>query len=45
VGEEIVSWIGRNNLGVTLIKKGESAASRADVNRLPEAIKHEDLTV
>ena len=45
VGREIVLLIGRDDLGVSLIEEGESAPRRADVDRLPEAIQNQNLTV
>ena len=45
VGQKIICRIGRNDLGVALIKERESPARRADINRLPEAVEHQDLTI
>jgi len=38
VGQEIVRAIGGNHMGVPGIHQGKGTTSRADVNRLPEAI-------
>ena len=45
VGREIILQIGRNDLRVALIEQGKGATRRADIDRLPEAIKHEHLSV
>ena len=45
VGEEVVLWIGGDNLGVPLINERESATRRADIHRLPQAIQNQNLTV
>jgi len=45
VGEKIIGRIGGNDLGVSLVEEREGAAGRADVDRLPEAIEHQDLTI
>ena len=45
VRRKVVCVIRRNNLGVPCIYERKSAASRADVHRLPEPVKHQNLTV
>jgi hypothetical protein len=45
MGEEIVFVIGGNHVGVARVNKCERAPRRADVDRLPEAIQHQNLTV
>ena len=45
VRHEIVRWIGRNNVGMTGIYQREGATRRADVHRLPQAVKHQYLTI
>ena len=45
VGQEIIFWVGRNDLGMTLVKKGESAAGRTDIHRLPQAIQNQHLAI
>lgn len=45
VSHEIVRLVGRNNLGVSGVHQREGATRRADVHRLPQAVKHQDLTV
>lgn len=45
VRHEIVPLIGRNNVGVTCIHQREGATRRADVNRLPQAVKYQNLIV
>jgi len=45
VGREIILPIGRHNLGVPLIKKRKGTTRRADIDRLPEAIEHQNLSV
>ena len=45
VRHEIVRLIGRNNVGMTGIYQREGATRRADVNRLPQAVKHQNLVV
>ena len=42
---EIVLVIGRDHLGVPLVKEGKSTTRRADIDRLPKAIEHQNLTV
>jgi hypothetical protein len=42
---EIVFVVGRDNLGMPLVKKGKSTTRRADIDRLPKAIEHQNLTV
>jgi len=42
---EIVRLIGRNDLGMSRVHQSEGATRRADVHRLPKAVKHQDLTV
>jgi hypothetical protein len=45
VRRKVVCVIRRNNLGVSCIYERKGAASRADVHRLPEPVKHQNLTV
>jgi hypothetical protein len=45
VGAEIVGAVGENDLGVPLAYERKSPAHCADVDRLPEPIKDEDLLV
>jgi len=45
VRHEIVCLIRRNDLRVTRINQRECAPRRADVNRLPEPVQHQNLTV
>ncbi len=42
---KIVCPIGRNDLRVTGVNQRECAARRADVDRLPEPVQHQNLTV
>jgi hypothetical protein len=42
---EIVFVIGRDHLGVTLVKQRKSTTRRANIDRLPKAIEHQNLTV
>ncbi len=42
---KIVGFIRRNNMGVPGINQRERAPGRADVNRLPEPVQHQNLTV
>jgi len=45
VRRKAVRLIRRNNLGVSCVYKRKGAASRADVHRLPEPVKHQNLTI
>ena len=45
VRHKIVRLVGRNNVGMTGIDQREGATRRADVNRLPQAVKHQNLIV
>jgi hypothetical protein len=45
VRRKVVRVIRRNNLGVPCVYERKGAASRADVHRLPEPVKHQNLTV
>ena len=45
VRRKIVRFIRRNNLGMSCVYERKGAASRADVHRLPEPVKHQNLTV
>ena len=45
MGREIILLIGPDNLGMALVKESESTTRRADIDRLPEAVKNQDLTV
>lgn len=40
-----VPFLGPDHLGVALVEKRKGATSRADINRLPQAVEHQDLTV
>ena len=42
---EIVFVISCDNLGMALVKQGESTTRRADIDRLPKTIQHQNLTV
>ena len=42
---EIVLLVGRDDLRVPLVEKGKSTTRRANIDRLPEAIEHQNLTV
>jgi hypothetical protein len=43
--QEIVFVIGGNHVGMARVNERERAARRADVDRLPKAIQHQNLTV
>ena len=43
--QEIVFVIGGNHVGMARVNERERAPRRADVDRLPEAIQHQNLTV
>ena len=45
VRHEIVRLVRRNNVGVSRIHEREGATRRTNVNRLPQAIKHQNLIV
>jgi hypothetical protein len=45
VRRKVVRVIRRNNLSMPCVHEREGAASRADVHRLPEPVKHQNLTV
>jgi hypothetical protein len=45
VCQEIVSFIGRYDVGVACVDKRKRAPGCADVDRLPKAIEHQNLTV
>jgi len=45
VCQEIVSFIGRNDVSVACVDKRERAPGCADVDRLPQAIEYQNLTV
>jgi len=45
VRRKVVRVIRRNNLGMSRVYERKGAASRADVHRLPEPVKHQNLTV
>ena len=45
VRRKVVCVIRRNDLGVPCVYERKSAASRADVHRLPEPVEHQNLTV
>ncbi len=45
VREKIVFRIGRNNLSVSLVNQSKGAAGGANIDRLPETIQHQNLTV
>ena len=43
--QEIVLCVRRDDVGVSSVDERKRAARRADVDRLPQAIQHQDLTV
>ena len=43
--QEIVRFIRGNNVGMPRIYQRKGAAGRADVDRLPEAVQHQNLAV
>jgi len=43
VGGKVVLWIGPDNLGMALVKEGKGTTRRANINRLPEAVKNQNL--
>ena len=43
--QEIVFVVGGNHVSMSRVNKRERAPRRADVDRLPEAIQHQNLTV
>ena len=45
VRHEIVRLVRRNDVGVTCVNKRKGATRRADVNRLPQAVKHQNLII
>jgi len=45
VGQKIVGFIRGDDVGVSGVDERERAARRADVDRLPEAVQHQNLTV
>jgi len=45
VRHKIVRLVGRNNVGMTGIDQREGATRRADIDRLPQAVKHQNLIV
>ena len=45
VRQKIVGFIRRDDLRVACINQREGAPGRADVHRLPQAIKHQNVTV
>ncbi len=45
VRHEIVRLVRRNNVGVSRIHEREGATRRTDVDRLPQAVKHQNLIV
>ncbi|MEN3368112.1 MAG: hypothetical protein V7609_255 [Verrucomicrobiota bacterium] len=45
MGQKIIGHIGRDDLGVALIKEGKGASGGTDIYRLPEAVEHQDLSV
>jgi len=45
VRHEIVGLIRRNNVGMARVHQRERAPRRADVDRLPEAVQHQNMTV
>jgi len=45
VGQEIVCLIRRDDMSVTSIDQGKGASCCSNVDRLPETIQHQDLTV
>jgi len=45
MSREIILLIRPDDLGVPLIKQGKGTTSGADIDRLPEPIKNQNLTV
>jgi hypothetical protein len=45
VRHEIIGFIRRNNVGMAGVYQRKRAPSRADIDRLPETIQHQNLTV
>jgi len=45
VRHEIVRLVRRNDVGVTCVNERKGATRRADVNRLPQAVKHQNLII
>ena len=45
VSQEIVRFIGRNDVGMASVDQRERAPRSADIHRLPEPIENENLTV
>jgi hypothetical protein len=45
MGQKVVGRVGRNDMGVPGVNKGESAARRANVDRLPETVQDQNLTI
>jgi len=45
VGQEIIRVIRRNNVSVTGVDQREGAPGRTDVDRLPETVQHQYLTI
>lgn len=43
--EEVVRVIAGNNMRMAGINEGERATRRTDIHRLPETVKHQNLTV
>jgi hypothetical protein len=45
VSQEIIFLIGGHDLRVSGIDQGKGASRRANVDRLPETVEHQDLTI
>jgi len=45
VSQEIICAISGHHLGMSGIDQGKGASRRANVDRLPETVEHQDLTI
>jgi hypothetical protein len=45
MSQKIICTIGGHDLGMSGIDQGKSPARRANVDRLPETVEHQDLTI
>lgn len=45
MGQKIICFIGRNNVGMPGVDQGKGASSRADIHRLPQTVKNQDLAI
>jgi hypothetical protein len=45
MSQEIIGIVGGDDMGMPGVNEGEGAARRANINCLPEAIQHQNLTV